>query len=154
MKTKNLFLVCLLGATLMMLSCQKDAGLTPELTVEQSMDVNQNSNPVFESSLEDPSPYLDILSNYPDPFFTFTKIKFVIAKTSEVSLSVVNMETGVGERLFKGTVYKGVYYKIFDGTNKSSGKYMATLIVDGRSYKEIMTKRSKWDPAPVHDTEY
>jgi hypothetical protein len=150
MKTKNLFLVCLLGATLIMLSCQKDAGLTPEATVEQSMVITKTSIPGLESSLEDPSPYQDILSNYPDPFYTLTNIKFVISKTSEVTLSVRNMKSGLSEKLLHTTVNKGVYYIVF-GANKPAGKYEAILKVDGRSYREIMTKKSKWDPEPVHD---
>lgn len=133
----------------MVLSCQKETSLTPELPVEQSMEVTETTIPGLEYSLEDPSPYLDILSNYPDPFYARTKIKFVISKTSRVSLAVVNMESGIGEKLLDGIVYKGVYFKLYDGTNKPSGKYMAILKVDDRSYREIMTKKSKWDSEPV-----
>lgn len=154
MKTKNLFLVCILGATLLMLSCQKETSLIPEPTVEQSMDVFETTIPGLEYSFEEPEPYMDILSNYPDPFYSITRLKFVITKTSRVSLSVVNMETGIGEQLLDGIVNKGVYYKVFDGTNKPTGKYEAILKVDDRSYREIMTKKSKWDPEPVYDTEY
>ncbi|HEY9115782.1 MAG TPA: hypothetical protein VIN10_13880 [Bacteroidales bacterium] len=151
MKTKILFLACLLGATVMMLSCQKDADLTPELSVEQSMDVSENANPDLMFSTEDPGYDLDILSHYPDPFYTRTKIKFIIRKTCHASLSVTNMETGIGEKLFSGNVNKGVYFKLYDAANKPAGRYLAVLNIDGRLYKEIMTKKSKWDPAPVGD---
>jgi len=154
MKTKIFLLVSLLTATLMMLSCQKDAGLTPELSVEQSVDVSENANPDLLLTTEVPNYDMDLLSNYPDPFYTRTKIKFVIRKKCKASLSVVNLETGIDEELFNGTVNKGVYCKIFDGTNKPAGKYMAKLYVDGTLYKQIMTKKNIWDPEPVGEDIY
>jgi len=153
MKTKIFLLASLLAATMVILSCQKDLSLTPEPALEQSMDVNQTSNPVLESSFDDPEPYMDILTNYPDPFYTRTKIKFVISKTSEVTLSVRNMKSELSEKLLHANVNKGVYYKIF-GDNKPVGKYEVTLTVDGRSYKEIMTKKSPWDSEPIGDDIY
>jgi hypothetical protein len=150
MKTKILFLASLLVATMMMLSCQKDNVLTPELSVDQSMEVTETANPDLLFS-EDTDYDINLLSHYPDPFYSRTKLKFVIRKACHASLSVTNMESGVGEMLFNGNVNKGVYYKIFDASNKPAGRYMATLNVDGRLYKEIMTKKNKWDPEPVGD---
>jgi hypothetical protein len=149
MKTNILFLASVLVATVLMLSCQKDLSLNPELSVEQSMDVAENSNTDLMLSSEDPHYDLDILSHCPDPFYTRTKIKFIIRKSCHASLSVTNMQTGIGEKLFSGTVNKGVYYKLYDGTNKPAGKYLVTLNIDGRLYKEIMTKKNINDPVPV-----
>lgn len=153
MKTNILFLAGALAVSMMLLSCQKDTSLNPEFSVEQSADLNDEADQAVMLTTDDPNYDINILSHRPDPFYTYTKIKFIIRKTSKVSLSVTNMETGVGERLFAGTVNKGVYYKLYDGTNKQAGKYLVTLNVDGRLYKEIMTKKNVNDPTPVGEDE-
>ena len=154
MKTKLLLIASLLGATLLMLSCQKDNEPLLDDAIENSIDVSQANDPEFLLSEEDPQYDMDILSHRPDPFYTRTKIKFMISKTSDVSLSVINAQTGVGETLFHATVNKGVYYKIFDGTQKQTGRYIAVLNVDGRLYKEFMNKKNITDPNPVGEDNY
>ena len=154
MKTNILFLATVLLSSVLVLSCQKDVSLNPELSVEQTMGIADEPDNALMLASEDPHYDIDILSHNPDPFYTYTKIKFIIRKTSKVSLSVINMQTGLGEKMFSGTVNKGVYYKLYDGTNKSAGKYLVTLDVDGRLYKEIMTKKNINDPMPVGDDDY
>ena len=148
MKTKILILTSALAASIMMFSCQKDESFTPQPSAEQSMDVNGTSTAALQLQTPDSGYYADILTNYPDPFYTRTKIRFVVSKTSTVSLSVKNLDNGISERLFSGTVYKGVYYKVF-GDNKPTGNYEVLLTVNGRSYREKMTKKSMFEPEPV-----
>ena len=72
--------------------------------------------------------------NYPNPFNPNTKIKFEIAKLSDVKLIVYDLlgravATLVNERLKAGT-----YEVDFDGRELPSGVYFYTLISD--SFKE------------------
>jgi hypothetical protein len=84
---------------------------------------------IIPISSEIPS-YYNLYQNYPNPFNPFTKIKFDIAKSLPVTLTVYNtlgknITVLVNERLNPGT------YEIeFDGGNFPSGIYFYTLTAD------------------------
>lgn len=76
--------------------------------------------------------------NYPNPFNPATKIKFTIAKKSEVNLKVYNI---LGEEivvLVNERLNAGIYEVTFDGAKLSSGIYFYKIIADGFSETKRM----------------
>jgi hypothetical protein len=65
--------------------------------------------------------------NFPNPFNPSTKIEFVIAKASRVSLIVYDILGKEIARLFKGYLHPGKYEAAFKGENLSSGIYIYKL---------------------------
>ena len=83
-----------------------------------------------------------LYQNYPNPFNPVTQIKFALAKTADVKLSVYNISGQKVAELANGVKYAG-YHKIdFDGSRFNSGVYYYTLKVDGKSFtkKMVLTK--------------
>ena len=78
-----------------------------------------------------------LYQNYPNPFNPVTSIKFALAKTADVKLSVYNISGQLVSQLANGTMNAGIHAVDFDGSKLNSGVYYYTLEVDGRA----MTRR-------------
>jgi hypothetical protein len=79
----------------------------------------------------------ELFQNYPNPFNPVTQIKFALAKTADVKLSVYNISGQLVSQLASGTMNTGVHTVDFDGSKLNSGIYYYTLEVEGNS----LTKR-------------
>lgn len=78
-----------------------------------------------------------LFQNYPNPFNPVTQIKFVLAKTADIKLSVFNINGQLVSQLLSGSIQAGVHAVDFDASRFNSGIYYYTLEVDGKS----LTKR-------------
>lgn len=78
-----------------------------------------------------------LYQNYPNPFNPVTQIKFDLAKTGNVKLSVYNINGQKVAELVNGVMNVGHYAVDFDGTRLNSGIFYYTLEADGNK----MTKR-------------
>ncbi len=79
----------------------------------------------------------ELFQNYPNPFNPVTQIRFALAKTSDVKLSVYNISGQRVAELASGVKNAGHHAVDFDGSRLNSGIYYYTLEVDGKA----MTKR-------------
>lgn len=68
--------------------------------------------------------------NYPNPFNPTTRIKFDIAKTSNVKLTIFNSLGQVVKVLQDGVLNAGYYEAEFDGSTLASGTYFYRLEAD------------------------
>ena len=94
---------------------------------------------ITESSI--PSQH-ELFQNYPNPFNPVTQIKFALAKTADVKLSVYNVSGQKIAELADGIKNAGFYTVEFDGSRFNSGVYYYMLEVDGKSMtkKMVLTK--------------
>jgi|GEM_PF-3491056 len=94
---------------------------------------------ITESSL--PTQH-ELFQNYPNPFNPVTQIKFALAKTAEVKLSVYNISGQKVAELANGTINAGYHTVDFDGSRFNSGVYYYMLEADGRNItkKMVLTK--------------
>ncbi|MBU4486750.1 MAG: T9SS type A sorting domain-containing protein [Candidatus Delongbacteria bacterium] len=79
-----------------------------------------------------------LYQNYPNPFNPVTQIKFALAKTSEVKLSVYNISGQKVAELAKGSKQAGIHTVDFYGSRFNSGVYYYTLEVEGISLTQKM----------------
>jgi hypothetical protein len=92
------------------------------------------------TGIEDTSglPSVTVLhQNYPNPFNPVTQLKFDLAKTCNVKLSIYNVNGQKIAELADGIRNAGFHDVEFDGSRLNSGVYYYTLEVDSKS----MTKR-------------
>jgi hypothetical protein len=94
---------------------------------------------VFRSGIEEMLPITtELFQNYPNPFNPDTSIKFSLANTSNVSLTVYNVKGEVASKLIEeGQMKAGYYTKQFKASSLTSGIYYYTLRVDNK----VMTKK-------------
>jgi hypothetical protein len=78
-----------------------------------------------------------LFQNYPNPFNPVTQIRFALAKTADVKLSVYNIAGQIVAELASGTRQAGIHTVDFDGSKLNSGVYYYTLEGDGKT----MTKK-------------
>jgi len=80
--------------------------------------------------------------NYPNPFNPVTQIKFDLAKTGNVKLSIYNVSGQKVAELADGIRNAGFHIVEFDGSKFNSGIYYYTLEVDGKNItkKMVLTK--------------
>jgi hypothetical protein len=80
--------------------------------------------------------------NYPNPFNPVTQIKFDLAKTGNVKLSIYNVSGQKIAELADGIRNAGFHTVEFDGSKFNSGIYYYNLEVDGKSItkKMVLTK--------------
>lgn len=83
-----------------------------------------------------------LYQNYPNPFNPVTQIKFDLAKSANVKLSVYNVSGQLVAGLAKGVLNAGSHTVEFDGSKLNSGIYYYMLEVDGKNItkKMVMTK--------------
>ncbi|HQO10203.1 MAG TPA: T9SS type A sorting domain-containing protein, partial [Clostridiales bacterium] len=91
---------------------------------------NTNPSDITESSI----PFeVKLYQNYPNPFNPVTQIRFDLAKTSNVKLSVYNISGQIVAELTNGVMNAGSHSVEFDGSKLNSGVYYYTLSADGVS---------------------
>ncbi len=76
--------------------------------------------------------------NYPNPFNPVTLIKFDLAKTANVKLSVYNVNGQKLADLTNGVMNAGAHSVEFDGSRFNSGVYYYTLEAEGRIFTQKM----------------
>ena len=69
----------------------------------------------------------DLYQNYPNPFNPLTKIKFDLAKSSFVKLSVYDIQGRLVKTIVEGELTPGSYQGVFDGNGIASGIYVYKL---------------------------
>ncbi len=84
----------------------------------------------------------ELFQNYPNPFNPVTQIRFALAKTANVRLSVFNIAGQKVAELVNGSRQAGINTVDFDGSKLNSGIYYYTLEVDGKNMtkKMVLTK--------------
>jgi hypothetical protein len=80
----------------------------------------------------------ELFQNYPNPFNPVTQIRFAIAKTTDVKLSVYNIRGQKVAELANGIRQAGVHTVDFDGGKFNSGVYYYMLEVEGKSLTQKM----------------
>ena len=80
----------------------------------------------------------ELYKNSPNPFNPVTQIKFDLAKSSEVKLSVYNISGQLVSELTKGIMKAGKYSVEFDGKNLNSGVYYYVLSADKKMQSRQM----------------
>jgi len=84
----------------------------------------------------------ELYQNYPNPFNPATEIKFSLAESSKVNLSVYNTNGQLVKTLVDGKTEKGYHSINFDASELNSGMYLYKLDVNGNAQtrKMIMLK--------------
>ncbi|HPN75461.1 MAG TPA: T9SS type A sorting domain-containing protein [Candidatus Marinimicrobia bacterium] len=72
------------------------------------------------------------LTNYPNPFNSSTTIKYHLAETGDVRLSVFDLSGRLVAELFKGRQPAGDYHYLWSGDNLPSGVYLLSLQAGGK----------------------
>jgi len=99
--------------------------------------------PAYENSIQESLPSTpQLFQNYPNPFNPVTQIKFALAKTGIVNLSVYNINGQKVAELANEERNIGFHTVEFDGSKFNSGIYYYTLEVDGIKItkKMVLTK--------------
>lgn len=81
----------------------------------------------------------NLKQNYPNPFNPYTKIEFMLPKSTNVTLRVYNLigqeiQTLIDNRLYTA----GTHSVVFNSKNLPSGLYLYRLDADGRSFTKKM----------------
>jgi len=78
--------------------------------------------------------------NYPNPFNSVSKIKFEIAKLSDVNIAVYDILGKEVSSLVNEKLKPGTYETFFDGSDLSSGIYFCRLIVNSeqKDFKKMI----------------
>ncbi|HAQ61185.1 TPA: hypothetical protein DCR49_04180 [Candidatus Delongbacteria bacterium] len=102
---------------------------------------NKDGNPSDLAEASIPTQH-ELFQNYPNPFNPVTQIKFALAKTTDVRLSVYNISGQKIAELANGTINAGYHTVDFDGSRFNSGVYYYMLEVDGKNItkKMVLTK--------------
>jgi hypothetical protein len=79
-----------------------------------------------------------LFQNYPNPFNPVTQIRFALAKTAVVRLSVFNIAGQKVAELVNGSRQAGINTVDFDGSKLNSGIYYYTLEVEDKSITKKM----------------
>ena len=74
-----------------------------------------------------------LYQNYPNPFNSSSKLKYEIAKLSNVRIVIYDITGREVQTLVNETLKPGLYETTFDGSKLSSGIYFYSLIVEGKS---------------------
>jgi predicted nucleotidyltransferase len=107
---------------------------------DQEEDNDANSIP---SGIDEMIPCETALyQNYPNPFNPVTQIKFDLAKSAKVRLSVYNVSGQKVAELVNGVMNAGNHTADFDGSKLNSGIYYYTLEAGGNTFtkKMVLTK--------------
>jgi hypothetical protein len=84
----------------------------------------------------------ELYQNHPNPFNPVTQIKFALAKTADVKLSVYNIAGQKVAELVNGSKQAGTHTVDFDGSRFNSGVYYYSLEIEGKNItkKMLLTK--------------
>jgi len=125
------------GMVISNFSVVQDIGLVPVNSNDRPLrDVVMDSLRVTYAAGIDDAPIKPIVSklyqNYPNPFNPCTEIKFDLAKSSHVKLSVFNASGEMVKILANNTLSNGTHSYNFDGSNLNSGVYYYQLSVNNK----------------------
>jgi hypothetical protein len=95
------------------------------------------TEPAFANKNTLPS-VVTLHQNYPNPFNPVTQIKFALAKTADVKLSIYNINGQKLAELANGVMNAGAHSFEFDGSRFNSGVYYYTLEAEGRTFTQKM----------------
>lgn len=147
MKTKILVFTALLIGGLIFTSCKKDNEL-----------LNDNSYALNDAKTTSDTPdtvWVDIMTNYPDPFYGSTTIEYRLDRMTWVKLSVYSENSGFGTILVHEIQEKGIHTYNFGAAGLEPGDYIAELKINNKIVKEVMTKKEvptyTDDPNPAAD---
>lgn len=96
-------------------------------------DINGNSQilgTVLVEAVTETTPIAEsfaLLSNYPNPFNPTTNIRFSLAATSDITLTVYDVQGRVVAELIDGSVEAGIHEVPFDASALTSGVYFAHM---------------------------
>jgi hypothetical protein len=74
-----------------------------------------------------------LYQNYPNPFNPVTAISYSLPKAAQVELNVYNLQGQLVQSLVNGKQDKGIHKAEFNGAGLTSGMYIYSLKVDGKS---------------------
>jgi hypothetical protein len=90
-----------------------------------------------ENGTEIESPFLpqttELFQNFPNPFNPVTSISYALSQAGQVELSVYNLNGQLVKRLVDGKQEKGANKVEFDAGDLTSGLFIYSLKVDGRT---------------------
>jgi hypothetical protein len=74
-----------------------------------------------------------LYQNYPNPFNPLTTISYTLPGAGNVELSVYNLQGQIVQSLVNGNQDKGVHKAEFNGADLTSGMYIYSLKIDGKT---------------------
>ena len=135
MKTKLFLLAGLLSAGMIFSSCQKDNELVSSTEPTLFADLSKPDG----SGISDLNSRIT-LTNYPDPFVNETNIRFTLQRRTLLRIYVHEVRTSKSEMIFEGWRNAGTHVVVFDASRKEPGEFIAELVADNTTVKEIMYK--------------
>ncbi len=96
--------------------------------------------PIYRSNITASNPDLEfeLKQNFPNPFNNATTIQYILKKSSQVKLSLVDMTGRQVSVLAEGMQSDGAYEVTFNGTDYAAGLYLCVLEVNGRRNSKRM----------------
>ena len=150
MKTKQFLIASLISTGLIFAACLSEN----ELNAQNSTSQTKVNTMQYDQSNGDAASLSNVngpihMTNYPDPFYSVTYIKYALSFPSHISLIVYESGTGRMTLLYEGPQVSGTHYIAFRPENElnSQGQYIAELITQTASVKEVMIKLAPADDA-------
>lgn len=81
----------------------------------------------------------NILENYPNPYNSYTTIRFILEQSQKVNLSILNNKGELVKLLTTGNLESGTHSILFNSHNLSTGIYYCKLLVNDRLYTKRIT---------------
>ena len=98
----------------------------------------ERPSPIISSDESDVPTMFTLEPNYPNPFNPTTTIPFTVLETSQVQLSVYDMQGRIVDVLVDGTVQAGAHSATFDAEGLPSGMYFYTIQSNGEKLTRKM----------------
>ena len=143
MKTKQFLIASLISTGLIFAACLSENELNAQNSTSQTkvntMQYDQSNGDVASLSNVNGPVHM---TNYPDPFYNVTYIKYAISFPSHIRLTVYESSTGRKTLLYEGPQVTGTHYIAFRPESELNleGKFIAELITQQASVKEVMIK--------------
>lgn len=109
------------------------------VTIDQFMTITEGSFPVSTHEASPLPKQLTLHANYPNPFNPITTIRYEVAETSPVELSVFDTWGRQVALLVAREHAPGAYTQSFDATELPSGTYFYRLQANGKSVTRALT---------------
>jgi hypothetical protein len=88
------------------------------------------------SNEEIPTPLVQSLSNYPNPFNPETKISFSLSQASQVGITIFNTKGQKIKQLYSGNLASGAHNLIWNGTDN-----IGNAVASGVYFYRLRTKQ-------------
>ena len=131
--------MCITGTTCSDCNYNYNGHTEPHYTIQGQLILykpNPNSHVTVLSS-EIPGSF-NLKQNYPNPFNPNTKIKFDLQKTSNIKLSVFDVQGKLVQTLVEGELNAGSYETEWNAVNYPSGIYFYRLEAEGNVFSKRM----------------